>query len=153
MVMDRYKRELIYRRGNGKRFLTRYKEKIFSLFQCDPEEVTFLSLEETDAIIFKKPKERLKLSEESFSATDCGKMLDRLRECSSEYYVFIDDDWRYCGAFSIITMRLLKNDFIFGELIENNIFFISKDLRKLIDLDYFEFCGFFYIEMNVFSLS
>lgn len=153
MAIDQYKRDLIYRRGNGKSVLNGYKEKITSLFLIDAEKISFLSLEETDDVILKKPKERHEVSKVRFFPNDTNKILSEIRVSEGGYYVFIDDDWRYCGAFFIHSLIFLRDDFRFGEKINNNIFFISRDLKSLIDLDYSEDNGEFYIEKITFELS
>lgn len=153
MAIDQYKRDLIYRRGNGKSVLNGYKEKITSLFLIDVEQLSFLSLEETDDVILKKPKERYEVSKVRVSPDDTKKILGEIMESKGEYYVFIDDDWKYCGAFLIESLMFLRDDFRFGEKVNNNIFFISRDLKSLLDLDYSEDKGKFYIEKITFELS
>lgn len=149
MDTKQYKRELIYRRGNGKSILNTYKEKIFSLFNIHDDDITFLTLQETDEIIRSQKENRKEYSKEKFSVNDSTIIFNSIRVCCGEYYIFIDDDWKYCGCFLINSLSLLNTEFVFGTKIINGVFFISVDLKNTIDLDYYEEDNIFYIEKRI----
>ncbi|EJW2002032.1 hypothetical protein QB794_004439 [Salmonella enterica] len=149
MDTEQYKRELIYRRGNGKSILDAYKEKILSLFNINYDDITFLSLQQTDEIIYSQRKNRKQYSKEKFPANDLMIIFNSIRACCGGYYIFIDDDWKYCGCFLVNSLSLLNAEFVFGTKIINGIFFISADLENTIDLDYYEENNVFYIEKRI----
>jgi len=118
MNAEQYKRELVYRRGNGK------------------------------SIKFQR-ENRKEHSKERFLSNDSTLILNSIRVYRGGYYVFIDDDWKYCGCFLIESLSLLNTSFVFGTKIINGVFFISADLKNTIDLDYFEEDNAFYIDKRI----
>ncbi|MFS9381831.1 hypothetical protein QNN88_14190 [Citrobacter sp. ANG330] len=149
---EQYRRELIYRKGNSKAIINKYRKKISSLVNIDESKIKTLSLRSTDKIIDSQKKQRRMCGKEKCPPDKIGHLLEI--ECSlpGGYYVFIDNDWKYCGCFFVNSLSVLNKDFTFGNDIVNGIFFISEDLCHLIDLDYYEEGSFFYIEKTTFEI-
>lgn len=148
MITTQYKKELLYRKVNGKRFIGDYISKVTSLFLVNENDLEFMSLEDTDEILsFSKEinfkDERIKLLPHELSG-----FLRGLKNDNSSYYVFIDEDWKYCGSFVIPSLFLLNERFTFGKEIINDILLISTDLSKIISLDYYEVNNKYFIDIT-----
>lgn len=142
-----YKKELIYRRANGKVIYELYKTKIASIFKVEPACLTFLDLEETDGLLSKSNAFDTRKTKEKLDIKDLKPYILELKKILGPYYVFLDEDWIYCGAFTVPSLQELNEDFHFGNEILNDLLFISMDLRQSISLDYYEINGVYYIDV------
>lgn len=148
MNQNEYKKELLYRKVNGKRFIESYLSKISSLLNCDITNVALIPLDTTDKILKDSLINHAKSKNERIEPQSLSMSIKSLKKYNSEYYVFIDDDWKYCGAFITPSLSLLKDNFQFGEAIINNILLISKNLAHVVDIDYYEINGRYYIDIK-----
>ncbi|CCJ90716.1 hypothetical protein BN132_2644 [Cronobacter turicensis 564] len=73
----------------------------------------------------------------------------QLKKSFGSCYVFLDDDWCYCGAFSVPSLQELNENFLFGDEVLNDVLFISMDLRQSISLDYYEMNNVYYIDVTM----
>lgn len=148
MNADQYKKELLYRKANGKRLAKDYVSKIVSLFSVDENRLVFMGLKETDEVLSSSYETKVKNEKVKVLQHELGDFLKELKNDNSSYYVFIDEDWKYCGSFTISSLCLLNENFSFGKEIINDILFISTDFKKSISLDYYELNGFFFIDIT-----
>lgn len=138
MTIDPYKKELLYRKAHGNSLRERYKQKLKFLIGIDPEDRLFLSLTETDNIINKLVKNENTFSEN----TEFSVLYECLRHCLSkanggDYYLLMDEDWRYCGAYIVRNFNL-NMDFEFNKHQSDEVRLISTDLSTEITIDYTE---------------
>uniref|UniRef100_A0A7C1WTL2 Uncharacterized protein n=1 Tax=Pseudomonas graminis TaxID=158627 RepID=A0A7C1WTL2_9PSED len=106
MTIDPYKRGLLYRKAHGNSLRERYKEKLRFMLGVDPEERYFLSLAETDDVInsYKNWKNifgRCRI----YVLDECLKHF-LSKAVGGDYYLLMDEGWRYCGAYSKVTMKI-----------------------------------------------
>jgi hypothetical protein len=138
MIIDTYKKELLYRKAHGNSLRKRYKEKLQFLLGTDPEDRLFLSLAETDDIINKLLRNENIFSENAeFSVMD-----ECLMHCLSEvtggdYYLLMDEGWRYCGAYIVRDFNL-NMEFEFTKHQSDEIRLVGTDFSKEITIDYTE---------------
>lgn len=138
MTTDPYKKELLYRKAHGNSLREKYKQKLKLLLGIDPEDRLFLSLPETDNIINKIIKNENTFSEN----TEFSDLYECLRYCLSkaiggDYYVLMDEDWRYCGAYVVCNFNL-NMEFEFNKYQSDEVRLISTDLSTEITIDYTE---------------
>lgn len=140
-VSTQYKKELLIRRAHGVNILSSYLKKISSVFKINESQIELLSLFNSDNIFFNKEynknyliveKKEFFLINNDFPYSFLKKELFR-----KSFFVFMDDDWKYCGAF------LLPDDFDFylrfgseTDQIGEEISIISSDQNLRILLDY-----------------
>ncbi|NIF23096.1 hypothetical protein [Candidatus Pantoea multigeneris] len=148
MNTDQYKKELLYRKANGKRLAEDYVYKVVSLFTVDENSLVFMGLKETDEVLSSSCGAKVKEEKIKVLQHELGDFLKELKNDDSSYYVFIDEDWKYCGSFIISSLCLLNENFSFGKKIINDILFISTDFKKSISLDYYELNGDFFIDIT-----
>lgn len=138
MIIDPYKRELLYRKAQGNSLHERYKQKLKFLLGAAPEERLFLSLAETDNIINTLGKnEKISSEDAEFSVLD-----ECLKHCLSkavggDYYLLMDEDWRYCGAYIVRNFNL-NMEFDFNKHQSDEVRLISTDFGTDITIDYTE---------------
>lgn len=142
MNIDPYKREIIYRRSQGKRLLSQYKIKIESLLKRSFDELLILSLVETDNVIAGL----MAMHEVSCVRKEYSLSIDAFNFVLSvvedkKYYLLIDEDWKYCGAYMAESGASLCASFDFDETTSDEIRLISTDLFTQISIDYSETCG------------
>ncbi|WP_312385102.1 hypothetical protein [Atlantibacter subterraneus] len=148
MNTTQYKKELLYRKANGKRFIKDYISKITSLFSVNEKSLVFMGLKETDEVLSSSYGTKVKDAKIKLLQHELNGFLKELKNDNSSYYVFIDEDWKYCGSFTISSLCLLNENFVFGEQIINDILFISTDFKKSINLDYYEVNGTYFIDIT-----
>lgn len=97
-----------------------------------------MSLTETDNIINKLVKnEEISLENAKFSVLDeCLKHF-LLKAVGDDYYLLIDEDWRYCGAYTVRGL-ILNMEFEFNKYQSDEVRLISADLSAEITIDYIE---------------
>lgn len=149
MNINSYKREILYRKAQGKNLFVRYKEKINFLLGLQADETLLLSLPETDNIISELKKKRQIFCEriEFASVTECFSFTSSQIE-DRKYYLLMDEDWKYCGAYKIENDFSLSAEFDFDKFKSDEIRLISTDFSAQISIDYsesygekiFEFC-------------
>lgn len=137
MIIDPYTRELLYRKAQYKSRLGRYSEKTSLLLEHPFDEELLLSLPATDTIIsdLKCRREIFRELAEFSSIAEClrfasSKMDDR------EYYLLIDEDWKFCGAYKVKNSVRLCTGFDFDATNSDEIRLISTDLTVQISIDY-----------------
>ncbi|KOC86663.1 hypothetical protein [Winslowiella iniecta] len=148
MTSVQYKKELLYRKANGKKVIESYLSKINSLIYCDIIDLFFIPLECTDDILKKSLVDEENSVKRKIEPQLLSEFIGKIKNYDSGYYVFIDDDWQYCGTFIIPSLNMLKEDFVFGGKIINNILLISESFTKYIDLDYYEINGKYYLDVT-----
>lgn len=130
MTEKEYRRELLFRRNKGKLIFDRYTTKISSLFLIDISTINFLSLEESDKIR-KSPFNYLQMkSVVEMSEPLMSKLTKELKKLGGAYYVFIDDDWEYCGCFQIKSLNLIKDTFRFGLDVSDDLVLINESITQ-----------------------
>ncbi|EIX4100208.1 hypothetical protein RA241_004270 [Cronobacter sakazakii] len=148
MNIMQYKKELLYRKAKGKIIYESYKAKIASLFKMEPDFLSFIGLESTDNILYKSNAFDIRQTKKRLDVKDLSLYLLQLKKSFGSCYVFLDDDWCYCGAFSVPSLQNLNEHFLFGDEILNDVLFISMDLRQSISLDYYEMNNVYYIDVT-----
>ncbi|WP_081053229.1 hypothetical protein [Burkholderia territorii] len=137
------RRELLYRRANGKKIFSSYLKKVAALAPSAGQ-ADLISLESTETLLVKFNACRLALHELKRRISPSGIRLV-LSNISKTYrdgaYVLIDEDWMYCGALRIAEPHIINRTFRFGREIANDLVFISCGMKKAISLDYFEMNG------------
>ncbi|WP_033569739.1 hypothetical protein [Dickeya undicola] len=134
--IDSYKRELLYRKAHGKVIFDKLKEKLSLLFP-DEDDFTFLSLKETDEIVFHVNEKNILIEDERAFLSyfeSIGYLNGNLRLC--DYYLLLDEDWKYCGAIVLKSGFKISENFDFDEVTSDEIRLISCDLKEKISLDY-----------------
>ncbi|WP_029591456.1 hypothetical protein [Franconibacter pulveris] len=149
MSMSQYKKELFYRRAKGKIIYESYKAKIASLFKMELDALSFIGLEETDNILSGTNGFDTRQIKKKLDVKDLSVYILELKKNMDSYYVFLDDDWSYCGAFTVPSLQGLDENFNFGKEVLNDVLFISTDLKKTISLDYYEMNGDYYIDVTI----
>ncbi|KDR34245.1 hypothetical protein [Caballeronia sp. GAOx1] len=140
--VNQYKKELLYRKANGKKLLNEYLGKIASLFPTE-DRSEIIPLEETDAVLdrFKAASTQLHQKTERISGSGLHVELSAMKDHHRDMYVLIDEDWRYCGILRVKSTESLNVDFEFGNKILNDIVFIWADMSAAISFDFFEVSG------------
>ncbi|PMW96378.1 hypothetical protein C1X59_24500 [Pseudomonas sp. FW215-R2] len=142
MNIDHYKREILYRKSQGKRKLSQYQIKIESLLRRSFDELLLLSLAETDNIIagLMAMHEVSCVRKEYLLSADAFNFVLSVVE-DKKYYLLIDEDWKCCGAYMAESAASLCASFDFDETTSDEIRLISTDLSTQISIDYSETCG------------
>ncbi|MFK8256633.1 hypothetical protein ACFL9S_02485 [Erwinia sp. AnSW2-5] len=148
MNSTQYKKELLYRKANGKMVFESYLSKINSLVCCNVDALNLLSLEFTDDVLKKSLMNERRSIKNKIENKLLSEFFDKIKKYDSGFFVFIDDDWKYCGAFLISSLNSLRDDFSFGDNVLNNVLLISDDFSIYIDLDYYEMMGENYIDVK-----
>ncbi|MEN8513848.1 hypothetical protein [Burkholderia sp. RS02] len=147
---DRYKKELLYRRVRGKTILNEYLRKVAALFSVGAQK-EIIPLDKTDAILekFKDGSARLRTRKRRISLRGVGVALSKIKKSNLDsFYVLIDDDWKYCGALLVKNMGSIDISLRFGEVVLNDLLFISDDLSKAMSLDFFEMDGISLVDVT-----
>ena len=129
------KRELLYRKTQGKIKLKEYSKKIRSFTNEYVNENRFLSLEETDMIIKEINNQKLLSSKKKYDCT-YKEVVDfiKLKINKRPFYLLIDDEWRYCGAYKVIND--ISDNYNFDKLVSDTIRIIPYNLSFQIRVDY-----------------
>jgi len=147
---DRYKKELLYRRVRGKTILNEYLRKVAALFSVGAQK-EIIPLDKTDAIFekFKEGSARLRARKRRISLRGVGVALSKIKKSNLDsFYVLIGDDWKYCGALLVKNMGGIDISLRFGEVVLNDLLFISDDLSKAMSLDFFEMDGISLVDVT-----
>ncbi|MQL46543.1 MULTISPECIES: hypothetical protein [Photorhabdus] len=147
MSTAQYKKELLYRKANGKHIIKNYISKVTSLLCIKESNLTFMELKDTDDVLSISGKSKGTDEKTRLTPQELHGFLKELKNDDTPYYIFIDDDWTYCGSFLISSLCSLNENFKFGEKIINDILFISKDFKKNISLDYYEVNRTYFIDV------
>ncbi|WP_456309511.1 hypothetical protein [Serratia proteamaculans] len=148
MNPTQYKKELLYRKANRKMVFESYLSKINSLVCCNVDALDFLSLEFTDYVLKKSLMDESRSIKNKIETKLLAEFFGEIKKHDSGFFVFIDDNWKYCGTFLISSLNLLRDDFSFGDNVLNNVLLISDDFSIYIDLDYYEMMGGNYIDVK-----
>ncbi|WGY68780.1 hypothetical protein KEC55_01945 [Burkholderia cepacia] len=144
-----YRKELLFRRANGKKILGAYLSKVAVLFPslARPE---LLSLEETDLILerFRLVCADLRQEKIRIPAGDVHSQLSAIRNFGGGFYVLVDEDWKYCGLLKVGAIETLNVLVEFGGEILNDLVFISTDMSLVVDFDFFEMNGLQLIDIK-----
>jgi hypothetical protein len=140
--MNQYRKELLYRKVNGKKIFNDYLGKIASLFPTGGRP-DLLSLEETDAVLnrFKAVSAQLRLDTVRIPATTLHAELSDMKNNRGNFYVLIDEDWKCCGMLTVKDLADINVRVEFGDKILNDLIFISGDMSAAISFDFFEVAG------------
>jgi hypothetical protein len=142
MNIDPYKREILYRKTQGEKLLSQYQERLASLVGLPFDKSLLLSLPETDSIIVAlMTKHEISCVRKEYSSS-----IEALTFLSSgienrKYYLLIDEDWRYCGAYMLASDISLCASFDFDKFKSDEIRLIGADLSTQLSVDYSETCG------------
>ena len=150
--VSEYRKELLFRRANGKKIAGAYLSKVAVLFpSLDCPEL--LSLEETDSILERFRLDRAGYRQEAMriSADELHSELSLIRDFGGSFYVLIDGDWKYCGLLKVGEIGLLNVAVEFGCEILNDLVFISADMSVAVDFDFFEMDGVRLIDIKRWS--
>lgn len=137
-----YRKALLYRKVSGKKILAIYLSKVAKLFPSLDRQV-FLSLEETDAFLerFRLACAGLHHGTTRISADELHSELSVIRDSGKNFYVLIDEDWKYCGLLEAKEIGDLNVAIEFDEKISNDLVFISTDMSQAFNFDFFEMDG------------
>ncbi|WP_347555813.1 hypothetical protein [Robbsia sp. KACC 23696] len=140
--MELYKKEILYRKANGKKIHNDYLRKIASLLPLKDQWET-LSLEETDAILnrFRDASARLLQRKRQISLQEIHLVIAGIKQVGGPFYILIDEDWKYCGMLISNGVFNINSLFYFDEKILNDVIFISSDMSMAVSLDFFEVNG------------
>lgn len=132
-----YRRELLYRKARGKIVFHLYKEKIQLLLDKEINDSLFLDLLQKDCLITKLT-EGIKISTEHFEFATTGKCFEFAspKITTGSYFILIDADWRYCGAYMHEDPPILNPTFDFNKFHSDEIRLISADFSTEITIDY-----------------
>ncbi|WP_175657393.1 hypothetical protein [Burkholderia ambifaria] len=147
-----YRKELLFRRANGKRICGTYLSKVVALFPSfdRPE---FLSLEETDSILERFRLIRAGLSRETMRipVEEFRSEFSIIKDFGCEFHVLIDQDWKYCGLLKVGAIGLLNVALEFAAEILDDLIFISADMSLAVDFDFFEMDGVRLVDIKRWS--
>ncbi len=137
MIDQSYKRELLYRKALGKIVFHLYKGKIQFLLDKEVNDSLFLDLFQTDCLITKLT-EGIKISTEHFEFATTRKCFEFVSSTiiAGNYFLLIDADWRYCGAYTHEVPPILNPTFDFNKFHSDEIRLISADFSTEITIDY-----------------
>jgi len=148
-----YKKELLFRKNKSKFFLHGYVEKILNLLSITPSDIMFLSLEESDSIRnfkFKSEINKSRYCAENFDLKDTLLKILGKDSNTDHYYLFIDQDWEYCGGIQVNKLNLINSNFKFGDIILDDIVFIRADFKIKIIFDCYEMNNQYIVECETF---
>ncbi|WP_175676543.1 hypothetical protein [Burkholderia ambifaria] len=150
--VSEYRKELLFRRANGKKICGTYLSKVAALFpSLDRPEL--LSLEETDSILERFRLIRAGLSRETMRipTEEVRSEFSLIKNFGREFYILIDEDWKYCGLLKVGAIGLLNVALEFGTEILDDLVFISADMSLAVDFDFFEMDGVRLIDIKRWS--
>jgi len=135
--IDQYKRELLYRKAHGKKLMDAYLSKVAQLFPSG-KQPELLALEETDIFLNKFRLLHAELHKEAFRIFPSKLHVELLiiRNSDKKFHVMIDEDWKYCGMLKSREIKLLNTYAMFGEMILNDMVFISDDMSFAYHFDF-----------------
>ncbi len=135
------RKELLIRKNWGRLNKNDYERKIDNLFVCRPDNLTFVSLEDSDTILETKCGSK-HILEKYTPDTFCLKdFMERVLEFElMDWYLYIDSDWYDGGAIYVRCLSLdnINPEFHFGDIITDDIILVSEDRKTKILIDYYE---------------
>jgi hypothetical protein len=142
-------KDLLYRKANGKKLLNAYLEKTSSLFSAGSG-LEIISLEETDLVLdrFKIMSAQLKHEARRISRGELHIELSAIKRHRKGFYIFIDEDWKYCGALLVPNLEALNVNVEFGKKILNDMIFVSCEMSFAISFDFSESAGSYLIDIE-----
>ncbi|WP_175924438.1 hypothetical protein [Burkholderia latens] len=147
--VNQYRKDLLYRKVAGKKILSDYLGKVASLFPAE-DRPEIVSLEETDIFLerFKEESTRLHQEVGRISRSELHAELVVMKDRRGDFYVLIDEDWKYCGMVLVRTMKDLNADVEFGDKILNDIVFVSADMSFAISFYFFDVADKYLIDIK-----
>jgi len=151
MTIDACRRDILYRRGQKKIYLAGYNQKIHDFLKCCVVSPNLCSLEESD-LIFNELINPYYLQEKREVKQPIDKLKDTLVTCKNKYsnlpfYIFIDSDWKYCGAFLLPSLYSVNENIKFCSFVKNDIYCISPQ-KILLHWDYWEYGNHRYFDFD-----
>ncbi|WP_330986318.1 MULTISPECIES: hypothetical protein [Enterobacterales] len=130
-----YKRELLYRKAQGKMHQEAYVNKIQSFIGVAVDTNKFLDLEATDRIINELKAREIK-SKQRVDISNYKDLIFFIKEKvgHSFFYLLIDEEWKFCGAYK--STKPLSEKYNFDKLCSDEIRITSCDLSFQIQIDY-----------------
>ena len=137
MNIDPYKKELLYRKAQEKKILSAFEKKISGLFLDRHLQKLRLNLPETDRIInFIRALHVTQCIERTYTSLgDCFDFVSAEIE-EREFYVLVDEDWKYCGAVLVGSGATLNCNFNFDNNTSDELRFVVADFSTQITVDY-----------------
>ncbi|MFP1945909.1 hypothetical protein [Lonsdalea quercina] len=134
--IDPYKKEILYRKAQGKMIFDKFKVKLNFLLSNDTD-FTYLGLQETDEIISNIKGKSIFIEDESSFGTyieSNGYINGHIKSC--DYYLFLDNDWKYCGAVLLKAGFKISENFDFDKVVSDEIRLVSCDFNEIVSIDY-----------------
>ncbi|MEM5343160.1 hypothetical protein [Paraburkholderia azotifigens] len=137
MSASDYKRELMFRRAQGKLCAERYSRKIAHFLNHTVRSEAFSDLKKTDEIINELStkiiiySDNIKINSESEMIAFINQSVDQ-----SGFYLLIDEEWRFCGAYEINGEFEFNANFNFDDNLSDEIRIIDINFLFQIQLDY-----------------
>ncbi|WP_024549759.1 hypothetical protein [Siccibacter turicensis] len=130
------KRKLLYRKAQNNVKLPQLHLKLKRLL-VDEEVYLFLSLSETDGLINYLSKNNVKFHERCcFSNLKDAWGYINKKVYGSNCYLYVDTDWKYCGAVALEKGFVLSDGFDFDEVICDELRFFSREAKRITTVDY-----------------
>jgi hypothetical protein len=141
-----YKRSLLFRKAQGKINMDSYFGKITNLTDVNCNDLTLLSLEESDLII-NKIKHMSIVDETILDMKNTNDLCAFITEevCNTDFYLLIDEDWKNCGICFMRSGVIFNGKYDFDKMVSDEIRVISADFSFQIQSDYDSgdiFCNF-----------
>lgn len=140
-ITKQYRKELLIRRNSGKNVIQNYIKKIQGLFCIKENSIRLLTLYESDNIYFNRDynKKYNIIRKSTYLLSDFDifykDLIERLE--GKDWTIFIDYDWKICGALVLTEKADVNLKFGLGKnQINNEIHFVSTDQKQRILLDY-----------------
>ncbi|MGF6437280.1 hypothetical protein [Kosakonia sp. 1610] len=135
MSVSEYKRTLLYRKAQANVCKSDYFYKIQSFTGGAVDEENFLSLEETDDVIYALKNKEI-LSKNKIEIDSYQQLFEFIKEkvAGLPSYLLIDEEWEFCGMYKI--NNEFSSDYDFDKLKSDEIRVIPYDLSFQIQIDY-----------------
>ena len=150
MTIGACQRDILYRRGQKNIYLAGYIQKIRDFLKDCDVSPSLCSLEESD-LIFSELINTNYLQEKREIKQPIDKLKDTFIICKNKYsfpfYIFIDSDWKYCGAFLLPSLFNVNENIKFCSFVKNDIYCISP-LKILLHWDYWEYGNHRYFDFD-----
>ncbi|TDY25559.1 hypothetical protein B0G81_6037 [Paraburkholderia sp. BL6665CI2N2] len=132
-----YKKELMFRRAQGRLVVEEYSRKLAHLLNHHVRSEAFLDLKKTDEIIDKLSNKTVNYSDNAQIGSE-NEMVHFIKRKvgRSGFYVLIDEAWKFCGAYKVDGGFELNSNFNFNENLSDEIRIIDVDLLFQIQIDY-----------------
>lgn len=135
MSVSEYKRTLLYRKAQANVCKSDYFYKIQSFTGGAVDEENFLSLEETDDVIYALKNKEI-LSKNKIEIDSYQQLFEFIKEkvAGLPSYLLIDEEWEFCGMYKIYNE--FSSDYDFDKVKSDEIRVIPYDLSFQIKIDY-----------------